>query len=544
MRKKRVLFVSEASYLSTGYATYSREVLKRLHTSNQYDLAEFSVYGNVDHKDRSSIPWKNYPNMPNNSEESQRHYAADPSNVFGKWRFERACLDFKPDVVCTIRDFWMDSFIASSPYRDRFKWIWMPTVDSSPQNEEWIDMFASTDAILTYSDWAAELLKTASNKIPLVGAATPSADSLFDRNPSKSAAKAEMGIDPSWKIIGTVMRNQRRKLFPELFQAFAKYLKETGEENTYLYCHTSYPDNGWDLPKELVNNEISSRVIFTYTCECGSVRPRLFNDSVTTCENCKNFSSKMTAVGSGVSVEVMRKIYNCFDVYVQFSNSEGFGIPIVEAAACGVPVIATDYSAMESEVRKLNGHPLKLRTNHLEMETGSYRALPDHDHLVSLLTEILNEPEEVRANKSFQVRQSFVENFSWDKTAQVWSEVIDSFGNGSWDTPPSFGNENVELPKFNNNKEILDFLIVNMFNEPKLLNSFKANCLLRDLNFGCFRNNPGGFFYSEQSYFNRQHHQPFTVSILVEMMKNNTKNKNFWENARIGKITFKEEDWL
>ena len=45
MNKKKVLFVSEASYLNTGYATYSREVLKRLHATGKYELAEFSIYG-------------------------------------------------------------------------------------------------------------------------------------------------------------------------------------------------------------------------------------------------------------------------------------------------------------------------------------------------------------------------------------------------------------------------------------------------------------------------------------------------------------------
>ena len=50
MNKKKVLFVSEASYLNTGYATYSREVLKRLHATGKYELAEFSTYGTEDHK--------------------------------------------------------------------------------------------------------------------------------------------------------------------------------------------------------------------------------------------------------------------------------------------------------------------------------------------------------------------------------------------------------------------------------------------------------------------------------------------------------------
>ena len=229
MNKKKVLFVSEASYLNTGYATYSREVLKRLHATGKYELAEFSVYGTEDHKDRGTILWKNYPNMPQpGNEEQNKVYGQDALNQFGKWRFDRICIDFKPDIVLTIRDWWMDAFIQHSPLRKCFKWIWMPTVDAMPQNEEWIDSFSDADTVLTYSDWAVDVLKSQSDKMNVKCAAPPSASEDFVEIPNKSAHKEKMGIDPEWKIIGTVMRNQRRKLFPELFQAFGKYLKKTG----------------------------------------------------------------------------------------------------------------------------------------------------------------------------------------------------------------------------------------------------------------------------------------------------------------------------
>jgi hypothetical protein len=96
----------------------------------------------------------------------------------------------------------------------------------------------------TYSDWAVDVLKSQSDQMNVKCAAPPSASEDFFQIPNKSAHKERMGIDPSWKIIGTVMRNQRRKLFPELFEAFGKYLKKTGKTDVYLYCHTSYPDNG------------------------------------------------------------------------------------------------------------------------------------------------------------------------------------------------------------------------------------------------------------------------------------------------------------
>ena len=546
MAKKRVLFVSEASYINTGYATYSREVLKRLNATNKYELAEFSVYGSVDHKDRGTIPWRNYPNLPEPDDQEQNEaYAKDPGNQFGKWRFDRVCVDFKPDVVLTIRDWWMDAFIQNSPLRKYFKWIWMPTVDAMPQNEEWIDSFSDADTVLTYSDWALEVLKSQSDNMNIKCAAPPSASEEFVPVIDKSAHKERLGINPGWKIIGTVMRNQRRKLFPELFQGFAKYLQKTKDKNTYLYCHTSYPDNGWDLPKHLLENEISSRVLFTYICEaCSTISCNKFSDSVKPCDKCGKFSSKLTNVATGVDTATLAAIYNCFDVYVQAANSEGFGLPIVEAAACGVPVVATDYSAMESEVRKLDGYPIKLRATHLEMETGCYRALPDLDHMVELLVPLLNKPAPLRAVNSKKARDAFEKNYGWDKTARIWEECIDELGYGKWDDPPEFGNPKAEIPEVRSNKELIDFLVMNVVNEPKMLNSYNTNKLLRDVNFSSFKNNPGGYFYGELSIFNRENYRPLSPQQVVEMFRSKAENKNFWENARIGNVQFPEEKWL
>lgn len=546
MSKKRVLFVSEASYLNTGYATYSREVLKRLYSSSKYEVAEFSIYGGIEDKRRSSIPWKNYPNMPDpQNEEQNKVYGSDSMNQFGKWRFERVCIDFKPDVVLTIRDWWMDAFIQHSPLRKYFKWIWMPTVDASPQNEEWIDSFSDADTILTYSDWAVDVLKSQSDQMNVKCAAPPSASEDFFQIPNKSAHKERMGIDPSWKIIGTVMRNQRRKLFPELFEAFGKYLKKTGKTDVYLYCHTSYPDNGWDLPKYLFENEISSRVLFTYVCEaCGATSPSKFSDTAKPCDKCGQFAAKMSNVSSGVDTKTLGAIYNLFDIYIQPANSEGFGLPIVEAAACGVPVLATDYSAMESEVRKLSGYPIKLRTKHVEMETGCDRALPDTNHIVELFEKLLDKPEPLRLAEGKKARDAFEKNYGWDKTAKIWAECIDELDYGNWDAPVDPANPKADIPEIKNNKELLDFLILAVVNEPKLLNTYSMNKILRDFNFGAVKNNPGGFFYGELSLFNRENYRPFTRDQLINAFRQKAEQKNFWENARLGNVKFPQESWL
>ena len=43
--------------------------------------------------------------------------------------------------------------------------------------------------------------------------------------------------------------------------------------------------------------------------------------------------------------EKMGEIISCFDVLLSPSAGEGFGICVVEAQACGVPVIVSDFSA-------------------------------------------------------------------------------------------------------------------------------------------------------------------------------------------------------
>lgn len=49
-------------------------------------------------------------------------------------------------------------------------------------------------------------------------------------------------------------------------------------------------------------------------------------------------------VGRGVSDEKLAQIYNAFDLFTLPTGGEGWGLPIAEAMACGIPALITDYS--------------------------------------------------------------------------------------------------------------------------------------------------------------------------------------------------------
>ena len=132
---------SEASFISSGFGTYTKEILSRLHKTNKYTIAEFASYGMVNDARDKSIDWTYYANAVNPNDSRHAEYSSRGDNQFGRWRFEKVLLDFKPDVVIDIRDYWMSAYQKDSPLRKFFHWILMPTVDSEPQQEDWIDTY-------------------------------------------------------------------------------------------------------------------------------------------------------------------------------------------------------------------------------------------------------------------------------------------------------------------------------------------------------------------------------------------------------------------
>jgi glycosyltransferase involved in cell wall biosynthesis len=546
MRKKRILFCSEATFLNTGYATYTREVLNYLHSTGKYDLAEMAAYGERNDPRARGIPWGFYGVSPpkDASEEEKQKYMSMPTNQFGEYAFEGVCLDFRPDVVCDIRDFWMLDFAERSPYRNFFKWAIMPTVDAAPQARQWIATYKSADACFTYSDWAGEVLKSQSGGlINYLGSAPPSAHPAYQPIQNTDGLREYFNIDPETKIIGTVMRNQRRKLYPDLFAAFRMLLDKVEDKHKYmLYCHTSYPDMGWDFPELLQQYELSSHVMFTYVCpDTGKPFPSRFRGAIAQSPFTGKYNCAMSNVKTGLSYEDLAVIINLFDIYVQYANCEGFGLPQVEAAACAVPVMGTDYSAMESVLRQLGGIPIKPKALYKELETGCFRAVPDNELAAQKLIEFFEQPKNVRKRMGFNTREAFIEHFQWDKTGKMWEDYFDSVEiqpeEKTWKSAPRI---NYPKPKPKNipdgisHEELSKWLITDVLCEPEKINSFMHTRLTRDLMYGCSTATTGGMYFNESSanFDGKNIRNPFSFDMAYDHMAALCQRRNSWEQKR------------
>jgi glycosyltransferase involved in cell wall biosynthesis len=527
-RKKRILMCAESHDVNSGFGRYTQEILQRLHNHPDYEIAEFASYRSVGGP--KTCPWKVYPNAVTDDHPDSAKYKANPINQFGQWRFDKVVLHFKPDIVFDIRDYWMFSYQELCPLRKYYHWVVAPTIDSIPQKTEWLTTFENADVVLTHTEWAENYLRSLNRPINILGSVSDSVDHRTFRPVTwtKNYHKAKYGLPTDSIIIGSVMRNQKRKLIAELFSSLRQLIDQTKNNKIYLYLHTSYPEaQGWHIPELLQEYGVYNNVIFTYYCPATKkIFPSLYKGPMCLAPDNSGQTLIFPNVVNGVNNDQLCQIYNLFDIYVQYAICEGLGIPQLEAAACGIPIFAVNYSGMEEITTKVNG----VKINHLlskELETGSDRATPDNQHLVSEIIKWIQMDEEKKEEFAKNTRDLLVENYSWDKTAESFIKIFDSLEpKNIWDQP-MITNPSAAVPDNLSNREFVNFIIDNIILEPSLKSTYFAQSIIRSLD--------ETFSIGAKNALNIQRKD------AVQHLEVYLNNKIFGEKARSGEILLNDD---
>jgi len=494
--KKRILFVGEASFLNTGFSNIYDQLLPRLAATGKYEIAEFGSYARDDDpRIKGSIRgrWKFYGNQPMTPEEEQVFQQQDPAqpgqntNQFGRWKFEHVLSDFRPDIVIDIRDWWMVAFQERSPFRKYFNWLVMPTVDSIPQKEEWINTYNGATYVMAYSDFGIDSLRKSSPRLELrsdppgkpgfIGIdkmpgklhpvpMRPGVD-LKTFHPRDDKAKAELrqkwGLKPDVPVILLVQRNQARKRISEVIQSFALMKKAFPDNETVqksiLLMHTAWPDNAMsiDFPRAIARIQtgthgipvsrkgIIREVCSTFMCHntaCGDVfvapSINLRQSHTIMCPKCGQQSARTPTTGAGLTREQLSEVYGMADVMVQMSIAEGCGMPVQEGKACGVPVLVTDYAAISEKGRvpdydhidkktydvNKGGEIMKVSQLYEEPETTCWRAATSMTDCAQKMGDMLGDHDRLK-RMSVEARECAEKHYDWDKNYKEWEFILD-----------------------------------------------------------------------------------------------------------------------
>lgn len=297
----KILWASNAPWANTGYGNQTRLFVPRIQALG-HEMALCAWYG----LEGGSLRWNGLPVYP-------KGYNAYGNDVVGAH-----ATHFGADILITLIDAWVLEPRAFSTTR----WCpWFP-VDMQPVPPPVLAKASQAYQPIVYSRFAEREARRAGLDVRYV---PHGVDTQLMRPGDRADARVKLKWPGDKFIVGMVAANKgtpSRKALPQSVEAFARLHK--AHPDTVLYLHTAKSEAGENGGVNLP--ELCAFLGLTVGTDV------LFADAY--------------AQLLGLPDEYMTTVYNGLDVLLACSMGEGFGIPILEAQACGTPVIVGDWTAM------------------------------------------------------------------------------------------------------------------------------------------------------------------------------------------------------
>ena len=377
----RIMWMSNAPWCGTGYGVQAAKIIPFLKERPEIeDVSLFAFYGIQGGITRQLVGkhWITcYPvgNQP---------YGND---LVIPWMRHS-----KSTVLITLVDvFVMDPNFGSQG----FFWCPYAPIDFDPLPPAFIERFSQSYRPIVYSKFAIRKMKEAGLECWY---APHGVDTKIFKPRLKQQQKDRewAGLNPDRFTVGMISANKDpsdRKGFDEAFAAFRNLIDKYPDCQLYIHAIANAEMGGIDLQSRARSYGIL--------------------------DNCR-FTLKEHIYG-GLCQEDLARLYNSFDVLLNPCHRAGFEIPLVEAQASGVPIIAGDWHSMTElcgsgwliEAAQKQGTPME-----------SFTFLPS----ISSITDCLLDAYENRGNKKHRTAaRDFAMEYDWNSILpKYWGPIIAS----------------------------------------------------------------------------------------------------------------------
>ena len=276
--------------------------------------------------------------------------------------------------------------------KQSFKTIIYFPIDSAPRKED-LDILKIINYQFTYTEYAKDIVREKITSAKYLEVAHHGTDSksfypLIEKNRKRLSPTADF-------VFGSVNRNSARKDVASLIMAFYHLKTQIKEPSICLYLHMN------PLDKYGVNIErLCDRLDLVYGKDV--ICPKDFNEN------------------EGVSAEDLNEIYNAMDCFVTTTTAEGWGLSVVEAMACKVPVIAPMHTSLKEITNdgKLVYGVSELRPNVFVQDYEKIRMQSDVQEVASMMLKVLNEWKSDKQKRLVNSAYTKAISFKWQETAE------------------------------------------------------------------------------------------------------------------------------
>lgn len=217
----------------------------------------------------------------------------------------------------------------------------------------------------------------------------------------KKLCRQMLGFNPDLIdkfIVGNVNRNQPRKRLDLTIAYFAEWVHRYERDDARLYLHVAPTGDrdGYDVVQLAEYYGVLNKLLLA--------QPKVWN---------------------GPSEQYMARTYNSFDVNVNTGQGEGMGLTALEGMACGVPLIAGDWSALgEWAAPAAELIPCTSQA----VTIGSINVIggvPDREEFIQAIERVYSDAQLRYDRKEAGLRLACHPNFSWPVICENFSKVLD-----------------------------------------------------------------------------------------------------------------------
>lgn len=387
MTKSCISWYSNSLNQPTGYGTQSKQVISRLVRAG-HKVAMLSNYGG---EGVNTLIETGNGKIPHYSR-GMNQYSTDvmPLN-HAHWKAENPGL---PAFMVTLYDVW----VLDNPALDSIPIASWTPVDHQPAPEKVLNWLKKPNVTpIAMSKFGKAMIEKAGLESEYIPHAVETKIFKPTANlPEGQSGREFVGGDDKF-VVGMNFANKaggfiHRKAVAENLLAFAIFASKHDDVVLYLHTEPFGKQSGFVLPNILSAVGVPAEKV-------------KFVDPI--------------AYSYGISQQTLAAIYSAWDVGLFCNYGEGFGVPQVEAQACGVPIITSNFAASAElaspDSYLVNGQPFWDAGQH------TWFNVP----LVSGIVDALEQAYQ-RGRKDFPDTLAWAKAYDADKVfAEGWKPLIE-----------------------------------------------------------------------------------------------------------------------